>query len=132
MQLARIRHGSLEARAAAYLEGKVVDLQAAHARAEGSPDPLYAGLAGLLAAGGDALARAEELARGALAAGEGRDLEEADLLAPTAPRVFLGLGYNYKELAVHEGVPFNAHPEPFALLPGCAVHFSDNLVFAVL
>ena len=121
MQLARISHASLEARAAAYLEGKVVDLQAAHARAEGRPDPLYAGLAGLLAAGADALAWAEELARGALAAGEGRDLEEADLLAPTAPRVFLGLGYNYKELAVHQGAPFNAHPEPFALLPGCAV-----------
>ena len=71
MQLARISHASLEARAAAYLEGKVVDLQAAHARAEGRPDPLYAGLAGLLAAGADALARTEELARGHSRPGRG-------------------------------------------------------------
>jgi 2-keto-4-pentenoate hydratase/2-oxohepta-3-ene-1,7-dioic acid hydratase in catechol pathway len=42
-------------------------------------------------------------------------------LAPTDPRVFLGLGYNYKALATNEGLPFNKHPELFAKMPGCAI-----------
>jgi 2-keto-4-pentenoate hydratase/2-oxohepta-3-ene-1,7-dioic acid hydratase in catechol pathway len=40
---------------------------------------------------------------------------------PTIPAVFLGLGYNYKELTTNEGLPFNKQPELFAKLPGCAV-----------
>ena len=121
MQLARIRTQSGNQSAAAYVDGKVVDLQAAHEAAAGKPDPAFADVASLLAAGPAALERAKGLGRQALAAGKGIDAAKAQLLAPTTPGVFLGLGYNYKALATNEGLPFNKHPELFAKLPGCAI-----------
>lgn len=114
MQLARIRGRSGAPVAAAYLEGTLVELPAGE-------DPSFADLATLLAAGPRALDRAEAVARRALERGEGLDPERVEFLAPTTPSVFLGLGYNYRALAAHEGVPLGTHPEVFAKLPGCAI-----------
>ncbi len=121
MQLARIRTQSGGQAAAVYVDGKVVDLQAAHEAAAGKPDPAFADVASLLAAGAPALERAKALTRQALAAGKGIDAAQARFLSPTTPMTFLGLGYNYRALVAHEGVPLNKHPELFAKLPGCAV-----------
>jgi 2-keto-4-pentenoate hydratase/2-oxohepta-3-ene-1,7-dioic acid hydratase in catechol pathway len=114
MQFARIRSASGTPVAAAYLDGRLVELPV-------SDDPSFADLATLMAAGPPALQRAEAYAQRAFTAGKGADAARATFLSPTTPAVFLGLGYNYKELATHEGVPFNKHPELFAKLPGCAV-----------
>ena len=121
MQLARIRHRSGESHVAAYVDGQVVDLQVAQQKATRKPDPLFVSLAALLASGERGLKRAETLAKQALKAGKGQPAGKVAFLSPTAPQVFLGLGYNYKELATHEGLPFNKHPEVFAKMPGCAV-----------
>ena len=114
MQLARIVTGTGQAAAAAWIDGKVVELPA-------SRDPAFADLAALMAAGDDALDRAESYAKQAIAAGKGIDAARVEYLSPTTPSVFLGLGYNYRALAGHEGLPLNKHPELFAKLPGCAV-----------
>ncbi len=121
MHLARIRLASGEARVAAWVNGKVVDLQAAEIATWGRPDPLFADLSSLLATGSRGLERAGALAKAALAAGQGLDPAGVTFLAPTAPAFFLGLGYNYKALATHEGLPFNTHPELFVKGPGSAV-----------
>lgn len=112
MQLARIKTDTGKAVAAAWIDGKVIELPA-------SQEPAFADLATLMA--GAALGRAEAYARQALAAGKGVDASRVQFLSPTVPMVFLGLGYNYRALAKNEGVPFNKHPELFAKLPGCAV-----------
>jgi 2-keto-4-pentenoate hydratase/2-oxohepta-3-ene-1,7-dioic acid hydratase in catechol pathway len=114
MQLARIRNASGLPAAAGYVDGKLVELPA-------GSDPAFADVATLLAAGPAALERAETFVQKALQAGKGIDAAKATYLSPTTPMVFLGLGYNYKALATHEGVPFNKHPELFAKLPGCAI-----------
>lgn len=114
MQVARIRGAGGNPVVAAYLDGKLVELPA-------GADPAFAEVVSLLAAGPKALDRAEEFARKAFDAGKGVDSERADFLSPTTPAVFLGLGYNYKALATHEGLPFNKVPELFAKLPGCAI-----------
>lgn len=121
MQLARIRHRSGESHVAAYVKGQVIDLQVAQHRAAAKPDPMFSSLATLLEAGERGLERAEALARQALSAGQGQPEDKIAFLSPTVPQVFLGLGYNYKELATYEGLPFNKHPELFAKMPGCAV-----------
>ena len=113
MQLARVKTATGHAVAAAWIDGVVVELPV-------SQDPAFADLATLMAAGA-ALARAETYARHAMAAGKGVDAGRVQFLSPTVPMVFLGLGYNYRALAEHEGVPLNKHPELFAKLPGCAV-----------
>jgi 2-keto-4-pentenoate hydratase/2-oxohepta-3-ene-1,7-dioic acid hydratase in catechol pathway len=114
MQLARIKTGDGRAVAAAWIDGQVVELPR-------SLDPAFADLATLMAAGASALGRAQAYARQEVAAKKGIDAGRVQFLAPTAPAVFLGLGYNYKALALHEGLPFNKHPELFAKMPGCAV-----------
>lgn len=114
MQLARIKTGKGQAVAAAWIDAQVVELPA-------SLDPAFADLATLMAAGAGALDRAEAHARQAIAAGKGVDASRVQFLSPTMPAVFLGLGYNYKALALNEGLPFNKHPELFAKMPGCAV-----------
>jgi 2-keto-4-pentenoate hydratase/2-oxohepta-3-ene-1,7-dioic acid hydratase in catechol pathway len=114
MQLARIRSGSGKPAAAVYLDGKIAELSPAE-------DPAFVDVATILAAGQAARDRAAAAARQALAAGKAIDAAKAQFLSPTVPAVFLGLGYNYKALATHEGLPFNRHPELFAKLPGCAV-----------
>jgi 2-keto-4-pentenoate hydratase/2-oxohepta-3-ene-1,7-dioic acid hydratase in catechol pathway len=114
MQLARIKGTKGKPVAAAWIDGKVVELP-------GSFDPAFSDLSTLLAGGDAALARAESYATKALAAGKGVDATTVEFLAPTTPSVFLGLGYNYKALATNEGVPFNKHPELFAKMPGSAV-----------
>jgi 2-keto-4-pentenoate hydratase/2-oxohepta-3-ene-1,7-dioic acid hydratase in catechol pathway len=114
MQLARIRTSKGQAVAAAWIGGQVVELPA-------SLDPAYADLATLMAAGAQALDRAEAHAKQAIAAGKGVDAKGVQFLSPTTPAVFLGMGYNYKALTVNEGLPFNKHPELFAKMPGCAV-----------
>jgi 2-keto-4-pentenoate hydratase/2-oxohepta-3-ene-1,7-dioic acid hydratase in catechol pathway len=114
MQLARIKRAGGAPVAAAWIDGKVVELPA-------SSDPAFADLATLMAGGEAALARAEAHARQALAAGKAVDAATVEYLPPTTPAVFLGLGYNYKALATNEGVPFNKHPELFAKMPGSAV-----------
>lgn len=121
MQLARIRHQSGESHVAAYVKGQVVDLQVAQQRVAGKPDPMFDSLATLLESGERGLERAETLATQALSAGQGQPEDKITFLSPTVPQVFLGLGYNYKELATSEGLPFNKHPELFAKMPGCAV-----------
>jgi 2-keto-4-pentenoate hydratase/2-oxohepta-3-ene-1,7-dioic acid hydratase in catechol pathway len=114
MQLARIRGSGGTPVAAAWIDGRIVELPA-------TLDPAFVDLATLLAAGDAALARARQFAERALAAGTARDASAAEFLAPTTPAVFLGLGYNYKALATNEGLPFNRHPELFAKMPGSAI-----------
>jgi 2,4-diketo-3-deoxy-L-fuconate hydrolase len=114
MQLARIRRAGGAPVAAAWIDGKVVDLPR-------SIDPAFADLGTLLVGGEPALARARSYAGEAIQAGKGTDPSTVEFLPPTTPSVFLGLGYNYKALASNEGVPFNKHPELFAKMPGSAV-----------
>lgn len=114
IQLSRIKGSDGKPVAAAWIDGKVVELP-------GSSDPAFSDLSTLLAGGDAALARAESYATQALAAGKGIDATSVEFLSPTTPAVFLGLGYNYKALATNEGVPFNKHPELFAKMPGSAV-----------
>jgi len=114
MQLARIKLNGSKPVAAAWIKGLVIELPVAQ-------DPAFADLATLMAAGDEALVRAEKYARQEIAAGKGVDASRVQFLSPTTPMVFLGLGYNYKALAQNEGLPFNKHPELFAKLPGCAV-----------
>jgi len=121
MQLAHIYVSSGHSHAAAYIDGKVIDLQGAEVLAHGKPDPMFDSLVSLLKAGGHGLDRAEIVANHALRAGMGQDASKVTFLSPTIPSVFLGLGYNYKKLATHEGLPFNKHPELFAKMPGCAI-----------
>lgn len=121
MQLARIRGTSGKPVTAAYLDGTVVELPVAE-------DPSCADVATLLAAGPRALERAEAVARQAVQDGRGFDAGKVKFLSPTTPAVFLGLGYNYKALATHEGVPFNTHPELFAKLPGCAIGHDEPIL----
>ena len=114
MQLARIKGSDGRPVAAAWIDGKVVDLPATR-------DAAFADLASLLSAGDAALERAQSYAQQAVAAGKGIDASRVEFLSPTTPAVFLGLGYNYKALATNEGLPFNKHPELFAKMPGCAI-----------
>ncbi len=121
MQLARIRTQAGGQAAAACVDGKIVELQAAQEAAAGKADPVFADLTSLLAAGAPALERAKGLAKQALAAGKGLDFQKVTFLSPTTPATFLDLGYNYKALTTHEGLPLNKHPELFAKLPTCAI-----------
>lgn len=114
MQLARIKGTNGRATAAAWADGKVVELPAA-------ADAAFADVATLLAHGEAALARAEAYAKRMFDAGEGIDAARVEFLAPTTPSVYLGLGYNYKALATNEGLAFNKHPELFAKMPGSAI-----------
>jgi len=114
MQLARIRGSDGKPVAAAWIDGRVVELPA-------GADAAFADVATLLAGGDAALARAAAHADQAVAAGKATDAARVEFLSPTAPAVFIGLGYNYKALATNEGVPFNKHPELFAKMPGSAV-----------
>jgi 2-keto-4-pentenoate hydratase/2-oxohepta-3-ene-1,7-dioic acid hydratase in catechol pathway len=113
MQLARVKTATGHAVSAAWIDDTVVELPA-------SQDPAFADLATLMAAEA-ALGHAEAYARHAITAGKGIAAARVQFLSPTVPMVFLGLGYNYRALAEHEGVPLNKHPELFAKLPGCAV-----------
>ncbi len=121
MQLARIRGTAGRPAAAAYLDGKVVELSPAD-------DPSFADVATLLAAGPGALERARAAAERAAQRGLARDAGQVKFLSPTTPAVFLGLGYNYRALALHEGVPLNKHPEVFAKLPGCAIGHDEPIL----
>jgi 2-keto-4-pentenoate hydratase/2-oxohepta-3-ene-1,7-dioic acid hydratase in catechol pathway len=121
MQLARIRSTAGQPVTAAYLHDQVVVLDPAE-------DPTFADLATLLAAGPRALDRAQEVAERALQRGRGLQPGAVKFLAPTTPSVFLGLGYNYRALATHEGLPFNRHPEVFAKLPGCAIGHDEPIL----
>jgi 2-keto-4-pentenoate hydratase/2-oxohepta-3-ene-1,7-dioic acid hydratase in catechol pathway len=114
MQLARIRSKSGKPAAAVWIDGMVVALPT-------SQDKRFADLATLLAGGEPALKKAEAFAKRAIRARRGVPADRVQFLAPTTPQVFLGLGYNYRALATHEGLAFNKHPELFAKLPGCAV-----------
>ncbi len=114
MQLARIKGSDGRTVAAAWIDRKVVEIPATR-------DAAFADLASLLSAGDVALERAQSYAREAVAAGKGVDASRVELLSPTTPAVFLGLGYNYKALATNERLPFNKHPELFAKMPGCAI-----------
>lgn len=114
MQLARIKADGDKPVAAAWIDGKVIELPV-------SRDPAFVDLGTLLSAGDGALSRAEDYAKRAIAAGKGVEPGGVQFLSPTTPMVFLGLGYNYRALAENEGLPFNKHPELFAKLPGCAV-----------
>ena len=114
MQLARIKGSYGRPVAAAWIDGKVVELTATR-------DAAFADIASLLSAGKAALERAQSYAQQAVAAGKGVDASRVTFLSPTTPAVFLGLGYNYKALATNEGLPFNKHPELFAKMPGCAI-----------
>jgi len=120
MQLASIYLQSGDCHVAAYVDGKVVDLQAAEVLTAGRSDPIFDNLISFLKAGEHGLDRAEMLASQALSAGMWQEADKVTFLPPTIPSVFLGLGYNYKQLTTHEGLPFNKQPELFAKLPGCA------------
>ncbi|KAA3630752.1 MAG: fumarylacetoacetate hydrolase family protein [Proteobacteria bacterium] len=109
MQLSRIRTApGATPVVAGYADGKLIVL---------GDDPDFVDISTLLAAGPAALQKA----RAAIATGTAIDADSVEYLSPTTPTVFLGLGYNYKALATKEGVPFNAHPELFAKMPGSAV-----------
>lgn len=114
MQLARIKGDGGNPVAAAWIDGKLIELPVSH-------DAVFADLGTLMAAGESALCRAEDYAQKVLAAGKGVPASRVQFLSPTRPMVFLGLGYNYRALAQKEGLAFNNHPELFAKLPGCAV-----------
>jgi 2-keto-4-pentenoate hydratase/2-oxohepta-3-ene-1,7-dioic acid hydratase in catechol pathway len=114
MQLARIKGVEGKAVAAAWVDGKVIELPVAQ-------DAAFADLATLLSAGDAALDRARSYANGAVEAGRAVDADGVEFLSPTTPAVFLGLGYNYRALAANEGLPRNKHPELFAKMPGCAI-----------
>jgi 2-keto-4-pentenoate hydratase/2-oxohepta-3-ene-1,7-dioic acid hydratase in catechol pathway len=114
MQLTRINGSDGRPVAAAWIEGKVVELAATR-------DAAFADLASLLSAGEAALERAQSHAREATAAGKGVDASRVEFLSPTTPAVFLGLGCNDEALATNEGLPFNKHLELFAKMPGCAI-----------
>lgn len=114
MQLARIKGGGGAPVAAAWIGGQVIELPAAK-------DAAFADLTTLMSSGEPALDRARSYAEREIAAGRGVDESKVEFLSPTMPKVFLGLGYNYKALATNEGLPFNKHPELFAKMPGCAV-----------
>ena len=114
MQLARIKGTGGKPTSAAWIDGMVVELPA-------TQDPAFVDLPTLLAEGEAALARVQQYAKQALAAGNAREATAVEFLAPTTPAVFLGLGYNYKALATNEGLQFNKHPELFAKLPGSAI-----------
>ena len=118
MQLARIKLDGSKPVAAAWIDGQVIELPV-------SQDAAFADLATLMAAGDEALGRAEKYAKQAMAAGKGVQASRVQFLSPTTPMVFLGLGYNYKALTQNEGLPFNKHPELFAKLPGCAIGHDD-------
>jgi 2-keto-4-pentenoate hydratase/2-oxohepta-3-ene-1,7-dioic acid hydratase in catechol pathway len=121
MQLAYISHPTGVCNAAAYVEGRIIDLQAAEIMAFGKPDPMFDNLINLFKAGEHGLDRAELHVKSAVNAGIWLDAENVTFLPPTIPSVFLGLGYNYKKLTLHEGLPLNKHPELFAKMPGSAV-----------
>jgi 2-keto-4-pentenoate hydratase/2-oxohepta-3-ene-1,7-dioic acid hydratase in catechol pathway len=121
MQFAYIYLQSGDSHVAAYIDGKVIDLQAAEVLMSGKPDPIFDSLVNFLKASDHGMDRAEILVTQALSAGIYQEAGKAVFLAPTVPTVFLGLGYNYKKLATHEGLPFNKHPELFAKMPGCAI-----------
>jgi 2-keto-4-pentenoate hydratase/2-oxohepta-3-ene-1,7-dioic acid hydratase in catechol pathway len=121
MQFAYIYLQSGDSHVAAYKDGKVIDLQAAEVLMSGKPDPIFDSLVSFLKARDHGMDRAEILVTQALSAGIYQEAEKVIFLAPTIPSVFLGLGYNYKKLATHEGLPFNKHPELFAKMPGCAI-----------
>jgi 2-keto-4-pentenoate hydratase/2-oxohepta-3-ene-1,7-dioic acid hydratase in catechol pathway len=121
MQLARIRGASGRPVAAVWLDGKVVELSA-------SDNPAFADVASVLAAGPSAFEQARGVAERAVAAGKATSAGTVMFLAPTTPAVFLGLGYNYRALATHEGLPFNKHPELFAKLPGCAIGHDEPVM----
>lgn len=110
MRLARIRTKSNPAPQAAALTGDLL-----------VPLSNWSDVTSILAAGRDGVTRAHAEAQAALTQGKAVSPKEVEFLAPTTPSVFLGLGYNYKALALNEGVPFNKHPELFAKMPGCAI-----------
>jgi 2-keto-4-pentenoate hydratase/2-oxohepta-3-ene-1,7-dioic acid hydratase in catechol pathway len=114
MLLARIRRSGGRPTAAAWIDGKVIELPTA-------VDRNFSDLATLLSAGEATLTAAQSHARQGLAAGKGVAPTDVEFLPPTTPAVFLGLGYNYKALATNEGLRFNKHPEVFAKMPGSAI-----------
>jgi 2-keto-4-pentenoate hydratase/2-oxohepta-3-ene-1,7-dioic acid hydratase in catechol pathway len=110
MLLSRIQRNSAAVpEVVAYVGSKLVAL------------PGIGSIEALLASGNDGIAKAQALADASIASGQTLNPEAVQFLAPTDPRVFLGLGYNYKALATNEGLPFNKHPELFAKMPGCAI-----------
>lgn len=121
MQLASILSQSGICHVAVYVDGKVVDLQATEVLIAGRPDPIFDNLTSFLKTGEYGLDRAEMLTKQALMYGLKQEAERVTFLSPTIPSVFFGLGYNYKQLASHEGLPFNKKPEVFTKLPGCAI-----------
>lgn len=120
MQLARIKTSENgQPVVAGYQDGKLVVLDG---------DDAFRDIATLLSAGRPALDKARsQLARG-LDNGHALDADSVAYLSPTAPAVYLGLGYNYRELTKHEGLPFNTHPELFAKLPGCAIGHNETVL----
>jgi 2-keto-4-pentenoate hydratase/2-oxohepta-3-ene-1,7-dioic acid hydratase in catechol pathway len=125
MQLARIRTAPNAAPVvAARADGKLVVL-------DGDDD--FASVAALLAAGPSGIDKARKRLERGLGNGDTLDPDAVEYLAPTTPAVFLGLGYNYRELVAHEGLSPNKHPELFAKLPGCAIgHGRPVMVPAVI
>lgn len=121
MQLARIRTEPGGAPVVAgYADGKLVVL---------GDDPDFADVATLLAGG----SRVLDKAKAAMKSGRQVDAASVEYLSPTTPAVFLGLGYNFKELTKHEGLQFNKHPELFAKMPGCAIgHDQPVMVPAII
>ncbi|MGE0847562.1 MAG: fumarylacetoacetate hydrolase family protein, partial [Flavobacteriaceae bacterium] len=105
---------------AGYADGKLVVL---------GDDPDFADVATLLAGG----SRVLDKAKAAMKSGRQVDAASVEYLSPTTPAVFLGLGYNFKELTKHEGLQFNKHPELFAKMPGCAIgHDQPVMVPAII
>ena len=121
MQLASIYVQSGNGHVAACTDGKVVDLQAAEVLVAGKADPIFDSLVSFLKAGEHAFDRAQMLIDQTLGTVIVQEMDKVTFLPPTIPSIFLGLGYNYKKLASHEGLPYNKHPELFAKMPGCAV-----------
>jgi 2-keto-4-pentenoate hydratase/2-oxohepta-3-ene-1,7-dioic acid hydratase in catechol pathway len=121
MQFASILSQYGTCHVAVYVDGKVIDLQSSEVSIAGRPDPIFDNLVSFLKTGEYGLDRAEMLTQQALMRGWWQESEKITFLPPTIPSVFLGLGYNYKQLASHEGLAFNKKPELFTKLPGCAV-----------
>jgi 2-keto-4-pentenoate hydratase/2-oxohepta-3-ene-1,7-dioic acid hydratase in catechol pathway len=112
MQLARIKaRAGQEPIVVAYVGGRMVPLKGS---------PLFRNITSIISAGKEGVALAQKAANAAAAAGE-FVTGPVEFLAPTDPAIYLGLGYNYRALAEHEGKPLDRPLKLFAKFANCVL-----------
>lgn len=116
MQLARITaEPGAAPRVVALVDGKIVPLEG---------DELFVSVTSIIAAGEAGVAKARNAADKALAAGKVIE-GPVKFMAPTDPAIYLGLGYNYRALAEHEGKPLDRPLKLFAKFANCVAGHED-------